>query len=179
MLKRSLLLGLLLTVLILPGLTMTCAAQEGNSESDIIAEFQDCMAALQNANESAGGGTIVSTRGDAAPDYYHYLVIPYNIVTDHWDTGLNLNCVEGEELIMGYIHNGETYRAVSVSFTGKTDITKLVNDKYFMGDKPFRSPTKLVIFSHKAGFTVSQFLMNDSGGFGFQTFFSAKGWPSN
>ncbi len=174
MLKRSLLLGLLLllllTVLILPGLTMTCAAQEGNSEADIIAEFQDCMAALQNASEEAEEGAIVSTRGET--EYHSYLTIPYNIVAPHWITGLNFNCVKGEELLVGYLHNGETYRAIRVDFTGKTDITRVVNDEFFLGEEPFRSPTQLVIFSTKGGFTVTQFLMYDIGGFGFQTFFS-------
>jgi hypothetical protein len=171
MLKRSLLLGLLLFVLVLPGLVVPCAAQDGNSEADIYAEFQNCLAVLQNTSEEAD--SIVSTRG--ATDYYHYMVIPYNIVAPHWITGLNYNCVKGEKLLVGYVHNGETYRAIYVDFTGKTDITRVVSDKFFMGDEPFRSPTKLVIFSTKGSFTVTQFLMYDIGGFGFQTFYSGTG----
>ncbi len=164
--KKSLLLGLLLAVLILPGLTAPCAAQDGNSEADIYAEFQDRMSAQQNTRDSS----IVSTSATIA----QMMEVPYNIMDKHWITGLNFHCwEENERLTFLYVNKGETYHKITVGFNGSLhDVTKVVNDEFLMQGESFKSPTTLLIASEKGAFTVSQFLMNDNGGFGFQTFFS-------
>ncbi len=162
MLKRSLLLGLLLAVLILPGLTMTCAAQDVIIESDTSVEFQDCMAALQN-------GSIVSTRESSIAQV---MEVPYNIVTGNWITGFNVHSLsDNEELTFFYVNKGEPYRSFKIVMKkSMTDSTLLIDDKILMGSTPFKSPTTLLIGSIKGGFTLSQFLMNGDEGFGYQTF---------
>ena len=165
MLKRSLLLGLLLAVLILPGLTMTCAAQDVIIESDTSVEFQDCMAALQNASD----GSIVSTRGATIAQV---MEVPYNIMSGNWITGLNVHSLnDNEELTFFYVNKGVPYKSFTIVMKkNMTDSTFVINSEVLMGSTPFKSPTTLLIGSIKGGFTLSQFLMNGDEGFGYQTF---------
>ena len=169
--KRSLLLGLLLAVLILPLLTMTCEAQEGNSEADIYAEFQASMLAWQNARQEVKNGSLVSTRG--AIEYYDKIVIPYNIVTGTWITGLNIMCPKDDVLTIGYFHDGEVYHLIEIDISAFTDVTFLVNDTKLLDGKAFQSPSTITVFTKNGPVAISQFLMNGVNGFGFQTFFSA------
>ena len=175
MLKRSLFMGLLLVALILSGLTVPCIAQEagGNDgvsieiSADASAGFQDCMSALQGTSN----GSIVSTRGASNANI---MMVPYNIIEGSWLTGINLNCAnDNEKITIFYINNGVAYNKVELELEKSlTDVTFLINSKVFMGDVTFRSPTTLLISSEIGSFYISQFLMNGSSGFGFQTFLS-------
>ncbi len=176
MLKRSLLLGLLLAVLILPGLTVPCAAQDGDGDTYTITELSESE--LQDFTLDQQHGSIVSTRGATV---HSLMFIPYNIVSGNWITGLNFICLEAnEELSVVYIHAGSAYHGFTISTTKNfSDITKIVNDRAFMNGIAFKSPTTLLISTVKGPFMVSQFIMNGSMGYGFQTFYSSQqGWPN-
>ncbi len=144
---------------------MTCAAQNVIIEPDAAVGFQDCMSALQNAS----GGSIVSTRGETAGQM---MEVPYNIIVDNWVTGINVHSLsDNEELSFFYVNNGQPYLKVILKIdTSMVDSTFLINDKTYMADVQFKSPTTLVIFSKTGGFTLSQFIMNGDEGFGYQTF---------
>ncbi len=167
MLKRSLLLWLLVVAFILSGLTAPCIAQETDSETQILAELQACMNDLQGKQD----GSIVSTRG--ATEYVEFMKVPYNIMSGDWVTGINIECINDDELLIGYYHDSDkAYSAVKIPFRAGENLTKVVNDKILLPTKSFQSPTTIWFFSKNGSFAVSQFLMNSSGGFGFQTFFS-------
>jgi hypothetical protein len=114
----------------------------------------------------------------------YYLVVPYNIKTNgglNWKTGLHIK-------MLGHETAGETLKVVFSSESSEYANFQIDVDDFDRGNwtgfveqlleegapsADFESPTFLHFYSRYHRFTVTQFIMSDTG-FGHQTFHS---WP--
>ena len=118
-----------------------------------------------------------------AADEPHYLWIPYCVYSGGWWTGMHVKTnYLNETITAGFSGNTFYASGVVVPLDSRGRWTGYVQG---LLDNPesFQSPTLLHMYSVKGAFTVTQFVGNAEGGFGFQTFYSVPGtsasnaWP--
>ena len=175
MLKKSLLLGVLLVVFLLSGLTIQCAAQDENDEPFTVEEVSCDLVYFQRSLAALRSGSGAAMRGETL--YAHYMTLSYNIIYQNWVTGLNIvslnSSTNTDSLQFVFVSHGEMYAATEIELVpGMTDFTFVV-DEILPEGKAFQTPTTLFIYAKKYPFVVSQFVMNGVG-FGCQTFNSIE-----
>lgn len=113
----------------------------------------------------------------------HYLWLPYCVNDAEWWTGLHIKTEDFTDTIQVYFSGDTTYAwpaVVELDSRGRWTgyVQNLLDDP-----EDFQTQSLLHIRSTKARFTVTQFVGNAGGGFGFQTFHAApgtwiaSGWP--
>ncbi len=148
MLKKTVLLGILLTVFLITGLTLPCAAQDADGDSNGLRKKLDTTL------------------------YEHAVRIPYNIKTKNWLTGLHIytGYGDGEDFTIYFWGKTGNYATKTLHVSQGEGWTGLIENLLPAG-KTFQSPTMINIYSKTGKFMVTQFLMNGSG-FGYQSFYS-------
>ena len=140
------------------------------------------------------GCAFSSQKADAA-EYVYECYVPYNIKIGNWDTGLHIRSRNSNEVIdVLFFKNMSNYATVtldmgapnSAQWTGTPE--ELLSLPVILSQNPgvtapvpiFQSGSTLIFKSTIGKFTVTQFLMNGIGGFGFQTFYSYPygSWPN-
>ncbi|MEA2014384.1 MAG: hypothetical protein U9N38_03650 [Thermodesulfobacteriota bacterium] len=140
-------------------------------------------------------GGMFSSQKAYAVSYAHTCVVPYCIKTGNWATGLHIVGLNylSETFIINFVSENGCYKTVSLDLAdypgGWTGTVQqlcamsapvILNPEVTAPVSPFESPSMLIIYSFADAFTVTQFLDNGIGGFGFQTFYSypSGSWPN-
>ena len=155
MLKKTVLGGIILAVFLFAGLTLPCAAQDEDVNSNGLRE---------------------------ATNFQHAIRIPYNIKTGNWSTGLHIytGYAAGEDFTIYFWSASGNYASNTLHVPQGEGWTGMI-ENLLPPRVTFQSPTMINIYSTTGKFMVTQFIMNGSG-FGFQSFYSypydSPQWPN-
>lgn len=162
MLKKRVLLGMMLSVLLMACFTLPTTGQAGQ------AEYIELIPGPIPGPIIPGP---ILPPIDPLPLFiydYHMLIIPYNVSADGWWTGINLYSLTGDNLKIEFWSNGAKYATKYLHISAAVDMTGLI-ESFLPSGVLFQSPTTLRIYSQNYAFFLTQFVGNSTQAFGHQT----------